>query len=214
MFNSLKQLLDWIYHRKCLVCKKTTNDSWICNKCFLNIEFNSILPIKKINGVKVYSAGFYKDGLQTLIREIKYRRRREVSKDIANFLYSYWQKLEESHFDYEIMPVPLHKKRARERDYNQCEEIAKEFSFLTGYEFNKKVLSRIKDTKPLYNLKVKERKEVIKNAFKVDKSFYTGKKVLLLDDIITTGTTLEEIIKELKKENIADITCLTVSARK
>ena len=74
-----------------------------------------------------------------------------------------------------------------------------------------RLIKRIKDTKPQYNLKRAQRTENLKDAFKVDPSKLQKGKLLIIDDICTTGSTFEEMIRELKKHNINDIVCLAAT---
>ena len=90
--------------------------------------------------------------------------------------------------------------------------VAKELAVLTGYEVSYDLIKRVKNTKPQYKLKKSQRIANLNKAFKVDKSKYTqGKKLLLIDDICTTGSTFEEMIREFNNEGIYDITCLAAT---
>ena len=92
------------------------------------------------------------------------------------------------------------------------ELVAKEFCNLSGYELNTKLIKRVKNTKAQYRLTRIERVTNLKDAFEV--SLYESipnKSVLLLDDICTTGSTFEEMIKELVKSGFDDIICFATS---
>ena len=89
------------------------------------------------------------------------------------------------------------------------ELVAEEFCKLSGYSFDFELIKRIKDTKPQYNLKRKERMENLQNAFMVLKTM--DKPILIIDDICTTGSTFESMIMELHKKGIYNITCLATS---
>ncbi|MGD9581618.1 MAG: ComF family protein, partial [Vampirovibrionia bacterium] len=89
--------------------------------------------------------------------------------------------------------------------------ICKEFAYLTKNEYSNKVLIRTKNTSPQHNLNVAERKENLKGAFSIQTKPLENKKILLFDDIYTTGSTIKEAIKTLNLNNINDITVLTVS---
>ena len=89
--------------------------------------------------------------------------------------------------------------------------VGKEFCRITSNTLNTELITRIKDTKPQYKLKREERIKNLSNAFKVDKSKYNGKTLLIIDDICTTGSTFEEMIKELQKNGINDIICLAAT---
>ena len=90
--------------------------------------------------------------------------------------------------------------------------IAKEFSKLTGFEVENKLIKKIKHTKPQY--KAKNRQKNIKDSFEINQKLiekYKDKNLLLLDDITTSGSTLNEILDCLLNSNIKNITCLTIS---
>ena len=98
-----------------------------------------------------------------------------------------------------------------QRKYNHMELVCEEFSKLSGYEYNFDLIKRIKDTKPQYKLNREQRLENLSSAFKVNKDFYKNKTVLIIDDICTTGSTFEEMIKELNNSGITDIVCFATS---
>ena len=89
--------------------------------------------------------------------------------------------------------------------------VGEEFCRITSNTLNKDLIKRIKDTKPQYKLKRNERVKNLSNAFQVDLSQYHGKTILLIDDICTTGSTFEEMIKELKRNGINDIICFAAT---
>jgi predicted amidophosphoribosyltransferase len=91
--------------------------------------------------------------------------------------------------------------------------VAKEFCILSGFEPCFNLIKRVKMTRPQYKLSRNERSENLKNAFKVDKSYYNSDlPILIIDDICTTGSTFESMIYELKLNGIEDITCLATSS--
>ena len=127
-------------------------------------------------------------------------------------MYEYFENIEIlKDKDFEIVAVPLHAKRIKQRKYNHMELVCEQFSKLSGYECNFDLIKRIKDTKPQYKLSREQRLENLSNAFEVNKDAYKGKTVLVLDDICTTGSTFEEMIKALNSEEISSIVCLSTS---
>ncbi|EKE02393.1 MAG: hypothetical protein ACD_20C00395G0023 [uncultured bacterium] len=205
MINIIKQLLDWIYRRNCYFCHKPSSTGIMCQTCYEKIELNFPEPTKVVNGVPVYSASLYIDNLKKLIRGLKYHKQKELAKYMAEILYTYWQNTSLTNENIEIIPMPLYKKRQKQRGYNHIELVAEEFSKLTGFPVNKSLVKRIKDTKPQYRLKRVQRLENLKDAFEIDQKAYNKTKLLLLDDICTTGITLGEMIKTLQKNNITDL---------
>ena len=169
------------------------------------------MPSKFVAGVDVYCAGIYNKNLQKLIRGVKYHKKQDLAFYIAKFMYHYWQEIG-INGDFEIVPVPLHSNRMRKRKYNQAELIAIEFAKLTGYSVNTELIKRQKDTAPQYKLSRLERLDNLKDAFVIDKTKYNvGKKILLLDDISTTGSTFETMVNALKYSGINNIVCFAAA---
>jgi competence protein ComFC len=110
--------------------------------------------------------------------------------------------IESIKFDY-ILFVPLHKKRLRKRGFNQSQKIAKYLGKVVGIAVVD-AIGRKKNTKRLYNLTKEERKKELKNVFimKNIKQNLKNKNILLIDDIFTTGTTVNEISKILKLNGV------------
>jgi len=210
MKDFLVGLLDWIYKKKCYFCKSSKESVRMCSKCFDELDFLPVCINRKISGADVYCAGVYDKNLQKLIRGLKYHKQQDLAYYLAKFMYQYWQRLEISG-EIEIIPVPIYPQRRKKRKYNHMELAAGELSKMTGYSVNTGLIRRIKDTKPQYNLKKHERVQNLSGAFEVDKSAYTGKKLLLIDDICTTGSTFEEMIKTLNSAGINDITCFAAT---
>ncbi len=117
--------------------------------------------------------------------------------------------IENINFDY-ILYVPLHKKRERKRGFNQSKIIANQLGKELGVEVLD-ILERSKNTRRLFELDEKERKQELKNVFKISKDIenYRNKKVLLIDDIFTTGSTVNEIAKSLKLNGINEVYIFT-----
>lgn len=113
--------------------------------------------------------------------------------------------------NYVLVPVPLHSNRLRSRGYNQSYEIAKDLAKLSGRELVTS-LKRIKNTKMQAQLKFNQREKNVKSAFAVDGTL-TQSHIILIDDVMTSGNTLNECAKTLKKAGAQDIKVL-VFARK
>ena len=211
MKDFLLSLLDWIYKKKCYCCKNSKECVKMCSKCYDELDFLPVQINRSFNGCNIYCAGIYSKNLQKIIRGIKYHNQKDLAYYIAKFMYQYWDMLNIAG-DFEIIPVPIYSKRKKQRKYNHMELIAQEFSKLTNYKVNTTLIKRVKDTKPQYKLKKAQRIINLDKAFEVDKSkFKEGTKLLLIDDICTTGSTFEEMIRELNNAGIQDITCLATT---
>ena len=212
MKKFLSSILDLIYRKKCYFCGKSKYSIKMCPKCFEKLEFMDFSANRIISGVDIFCAGVYTKELQKLIRGLKYHKQRDLAFYQAKFMYEYFSKIEVlNNKDFEIVAVPLHEKRIKQRRYNHMELVCEEFSKLSGFDCNFKLLKRIKNTKPQYKLSRRERLENLSEAFEVDKTMYSGKTVLIMDDICTTGTTFEEIIKALHNAGITNIVCFATS---
>ncbi len=211
MFRFLLWLLDWLYPRRCYLCGKTSENSEICRICFAKIPLLSDKPIKTLGQTKIYSSTEYKNNVKKIIRAVKYHHKKEFANELALLMQKLWENVPNKKPCYEIVPTPMFKKRIKKRGYDHIELIAKKFAEMNGYELNSRLIERIKDTKPQYKLSMKEREENLKNAFKVNVENYSKKPILLIDDICTTGSTINEMVKELKKQGIKDITALCCS---
>ena len=210
MKDFLTGLLDWIYKKKCYFCKSSRENTRMCSNCYETLDFQPYKVNRIIEGKKVYCAGIYAKKLQKLIRGLKYHRQKELAYFLAKFMHEYWQNIKDDR-KFQVVPVPIFETRKKQRKYNHMELTAVEFCKLTGYNYNPALIKRIKDTKPQYKLKKAERMQNLSNAFEVDSTKLSGGTVLLIDDICTTGSTFEEMIKELKKYGIEDIVCFAAT---
>ena len=178
----------------------------MCSKCFNELDYLATMPNRITEGKKVYCAGVYSKNLQKLIRGLKYHNQRELAYYLAKFMFQYWLSVTDD-TDFQVVPVPIYYKRKKKRKYNHMELVGTELCRLGGYSYNPELITRIKDTKPQYKLSKKERFNNLNNAFKVDKSKLQSGKILIIDDIITTGNTLGECSGMLVKSGCSSVDC-------
>ena len=154
----------------------------------------------------------YCDKSKVLVLSLKYYGNTYMSRYIAQVMRDKLE-FEQLSADY-VIPVPLHKKRMRTRGFNQAEKIA---SYLSDYTKIPIIdcIKRNRNTKRLYALNKFQREKELKNAFEVkeDSEEIIGKKIILVDDIFTTGTTVNEISKKLKIYGVDEIIVLTFLTR-
>ena len=204
-------LLDLIYKKKCYFCHSSKHSVKMCPNCYETLMFSDFIANRIIDGIDVFSAGIYEKNLQKLIRGLKFHRQKELAFYLAKFMWEYFEQLN-IEGTFQVVPVPLHKNRMKKRGYNHMELVAEEFCKLSGFIPNINLIKRIKDTKPQYKLSRTQRLQNLSGAFEVDKTKLLDLPLLILDDICTTGSTFEEIIKSLKSENIDKIMCLSASS--
>ena len=154
----------------------------------------------------------YCDKSKVLVLSLKYYGNTYMSRYIAQVMRDKLE-FEQLSADY-IIPVPLHKKRMRTRGFNQAEKIASYLSEYTNIQLIDCV-KRNRNTKRLYALNKFQREKELKNAFEVKDGSeeIIGKRIILIDDIFTTGTTVNEISKKLKIYGVEEIIVLTFLTR-
>ena len=212
MKNFLNSILDLIYRKRCYFCGSSKYSLKMCPKCFDNLEYCSFLPNRIVNSVNIYCAGMYNKELQKLIRGLKYHNQKELAYYQAKFMYDYFTNIADlKDENFELVPVPLHINRVKKRKYNHMELVCEEFSKLSGFACNFNLIKRVKDTKPQYKLNRKERLINLHKAFEVEKEAYNGKRLMIMDDICTTGATFEEMINELNQAGIKNIICFATA---
>ena len=206
--------LNMIYKKKCLICGCSKTDDLLCKTCLKDVQFLSYFAHKFYNRIPIYSAAIYDKNIKTLIQMLKFKHKKSASKPLSDILFSYFKKLNLKD-DFIIVYPPSYFIKSAERGYNHMFLIAKHFSKLTGFEINKNLIKKIKPTKPQY--KAKDRRKNIKGSFRINQKELLklkDKKLLLIDDITTSGATLEEIINCFLELDFNNITCLTISKTK
>lgn len=213
LLNIIPYFQSFLYNNKCVCCSIHAHNG-VCNDCLNEISFNKNEPIKYIHAIPVYSAGEYTHNLRKIILALKFQQKKELSQTLVRFLHSYWQNINITDKNFIVVPIPIHKKKKNDRGFDQTELISKQFALLSGYEYDNSVLIRQKETIPQHSLDYEKRKENLKNAFIINNSPPINSSILIIDDICTTGSTIQEAITTLYNNNIFDITVLTVSYAK
>ena len=110
-----------------------------------------------------------------------------------------------------LVPVPLHKTRLRKRGYNQSEEYAKALSTLTGVPVEADLVKRIKNTRPMKELDMEGRRNNLKNAFIMGKNDVSLNSVAIVDDIYTTGSTVDAVAALLRRHGVRFVYVITIA---
>lgn len=179
--NYLK--INW--EQKCYVCGKT------CSKGMVHIE---CAEKGYLDGLLYFA--LYDKKTQEIIKDIKYKFYFDILKELAEIMSEYLRTYKFSP-DLILADVPLHNRKKLFRGFNQSEVLAKEIAFRKGFKY-KSLLKRIEDTKTQVGMNREERENNLRTAFKVINS-EIPKEVLLVDDIYTTGSTLNQCAKVLKE---------------
>jgi competence protein ComFC len=187
-----------------------TNTESICNKCLNNIAYiHGEYYLDKENKVKCYSAAYYSGSIKELIISLKYSANFESAEFLAQTLY---KKMRAEHIGGDLITyVPISKASSKKRGFNQCRAIGKELSNLSGIRVFD-TLKRSKEVKEQKRLTIDERLENMIGVFeaKIPK-YLENKTIILLDDVITTGSTLMSCRDELIKAGAGEVILLTVA---
>lgn len=220
-------ILDLFFPKFCLGCSK--EGTYLCQDCrsILDIlEFQYCLceknpqrvintgkcpkcKTKKLDGL-YFAVSYHHPLVKDLILKFKYRPfAKELAKNLAQILEDHFLISGKNPKDFEdflIVAIPLHKERENWRGFNQAEELAKELSLFFRIPLLKDVLIKIKKVPPQVELNKKEREENVKNAFELkNPQKILGRKIFLVDDIYTTGATMEECANVLKKGGAKEV---------
>ncbi len=227
--NLSSNVLDLLFPIECINCSEL--GSLLCNKCINTC--NSIAGVKcgfcgkttsfkteykpcgqkctPIKGISKMVSLFDIEGpIRKAIHLLKYEDARLIAKPLGTLLSSSDTVRELVNSADFVIPIPIHSKRLRYRGYNQAELLAKEMCKGLNISVNSIILKRVAYSKQQVNTQSrKEREEIIKDAFKCVDSV-EGKTIILLDDVITTGSTISEAALTLTEAGAADVFAISV----
>lgn len=212
----------------CNACGKEIFDDYFCEECLnkiTQIDKNkcehcgrlTAYPVKFCDSCKEVNINFdralsvfnYEEPISFLIQNFKYKNHKYHAKYFAEKLYSLYEK--EGLSADVVTFVPMHEDRLEERKYNHAEILAREFSTLSKIEV-KPIIKKVKETERQATLSFKDRLKNLTSSFKADKVEVDGKRVLVIDDVLTTGATADVISKTLKKAGAKEVVVLTVAS--
>ena len=218
--------MHFIYPKLCLNCAKTlmAQEELLCLECIELLPFTQYHDIvnnqsaQRFDGRIKYenitsSLYFTKDGLlQFLLHEFKYKGSKNVGLFLGN---RFGQSLKKTNWIKDIdviIPVPLHSNKYKSRGYNQSEIIAMSMGAILNVETNTTAFIRVRNTDSQTHKSRIERSENMDGAFALaDKDSLVNKHILLLDDVLTTGATLEACYQTLKDVEGIKISIATIA---
>jgi len=227
--NWLKKVLNVVYPHQCALCGASGfQDRDLCQDCYEELPFNHnacsicAIPLASIEKNQDLICGqcqqqsryfnacqsllIYQSPIDKLIHQLKFQHRLHLANLLGDLMAeSLETRLSHAkHLPDCIIPVPLHASRLRERGYNQALELAKPIA----KRFNLPLLTyscvRNKATMPQSDLPAEERLNNVKDGFTVQRNF-SAKHVAIVDDVITTGSTLDEFAKTLKASGVETV---------
>lgn len=219
-----------MYPETCCFCGKVSERK-LCGKCSGKVEYVQEPRCKKcgkpvryaeaeychdcVNTVHEYEQGrsvwLHKMPVSASIYQFKYKNRRIYGAFYAEEMARLYGNLIRAWNVEVIVPVPLHRKKQRLRGYNQAEIIARHLGRLMQLPVDASSVVRTRYTKPQKELNDKERKKNLQQAFRVRDTWKHYKHVLIVDDIYTTGSTIDAVARELKRAGVQKVCFLTIS---
>lgn len=222
-FGLKEALVNMVFPRRCPVCDEIVpmGDGLICSRCRTRPQYIREPRCRRCgkqlaDGMAqychdcrqrrhVYDYGYALYDYQSMRKSIyrfKYGNRCEYAafyaRDICGKLADELRMMDAD----SIVPVPVHASRKRERGYNQAELVAAELSRLTGIRMYGDLVRRIRKTVPQKELTIQERQNNLKKAFNITTNVVKLNKTILVDDIYTTGSTLDAVAMELKRHGV------------
>lgn len=147
----------------------------------------------------------YNEAARRSMAAVKYKNKREYLDFFASAMAYRYQRMVEFWHAEVLIPVPIHPSRRRRRGFNQAEELAKRLSRLWGIPAENRFLLRNRKTAPQRDLNPQERLKNLQGAFAVDRSMPVPESVILVDDIYTTGSTMEACSRALKAAGVREV---------
>lgn len=217
----IKPIIDLIFPKACLICGQECED-FLCEKCRKNIIFISP-PICGICGRHITEskctcmeskniitstsiATLYTNEIQTILHRIKYNSERFLMPILIELMVSYTKQVRFLHTIDIIMPVPMHSMDRFRRGFNQSEDLAEAVAKAIKKPLLTGILIKHKHTKHQANSSAEQRLKNPLGAFTVTNTLAVeGRKVLLIDDVVTTRTTINECAKALLDAGAAEV---------
>ncbi len=204
-----RRLLSIFFPERCPYCRDVIKPCELyCEECKDKIPLNTCK--KKIAGVyEVLSVVPYDGIFKKAVLRLKFKKLEQYAYPLARLMAEKLMKeFETLSFDV-ITFVPLHPDDLKERGFNQCELLAKYLSEAVKIP-HRALLKKTRKNAPQHKLSASKRKKNVEGVFKaVDKSLIKGNRILIIDDIVTTGCTLEECAKVLEENGALEIYMMT-----
>lgn len=226
----MDKLLSSLFPARCVFCQQTVrHDFMICADCYQSLPHNKsccqrcALPlveemntallcgrcIRKIPAFDyTYSPFRYEDNIIGLVHQLKFSEKISYARSIGEILLQHYSATGEKPDC--LLPVALHKSRLRQRGFNQSIEISRVLAKKLGIPIEHKAVVRKRSTLAQTGLTAKQRARNIRGAFSMAGELHY-KHVLIVDDVMTTGATVNELAKLLKKNNVERVGVLSIA---
>ncbi len=195
------------FNPMCYICKGPSENFWLHGWCTWDVFYDKVIILTHYSN----------EVIQKLIKDAKFYHKKDIFEDFARYLTKVFIKNETyaNKDDYIILSVPMFFTRKLKRGYNQSDILSGYISDKLKIDYEKKLLKRVKNTRQQSKLSKKVRHFNLEKAFKINKK-YVDKldniKVILVDDVISTGTTIDVISKLLKENGVKEVIWLVIAS--
>ena len=221
--NIKSNLLDIAYPKNlyCVCCGNIIDDTRsysLCDHCMLHVSWDTEPAVQTAESLKMLRCTRYGIYERSMIFALKYDGHKYIANTIAEIMrdrIKLDKEWETENKNALLVPVPMHKNKKRARGFNHAELISKSLSELTGMDMLDALL-RTKETRPMRGLGADERRRNISGTMEVKsylKKWISGRKVILVDDFCTTGSTGSECAKALYEAGAEEVRLLVFAAR-
>lgn len=195
-------LADHVYPRFCATCRVEGED--VCDRCLQSLKLDP--QWLDIDGLRVWSAyDYHASGIGRIVQTWKYQG---ADHFLARWLSRIpWPKVVGD----VIVPIPLHKRKLLERGFNQAEQLANVLAPSLAIRVSAQGLRRIRYTKAQALCDAALRRTNMTGAFQANPEVVKGKRVVLIDDVVTTGSTLKEAEKALKIAGASEVVAVCLA---
>ena len=199
---------SFLFQKRCIIChEKKRHKYLLCEDCLDKLVF--VDGYRDIDGTDCYFPLLYQGLTKKLIYDYKLGRKEVVRYFLADVVSD---KIKQKNLqDYTLLKVPSTKSKINKRGFDHIHEIAKEVEKILGMEYLPDSIVKVKETKIQHNLSQLQRIENLKGAFELNADL-SDKKILVLDDIVTTKNTLREM-KNTLNGNYTDLKFVAVSSK-
>jgi ComF family protein len=204
----VKSFLNLFLKSNCPLCQRSAAEEF-CPYCHKQLQRCQLADPGRFwdSEQRVFVWGEYGGTLKRAIAALKYDGNPQLAKPLGGWMAESWLSFPELAIDnLTVVPIPLHPEKLKQRGFNQAELLAASFCELTGLPLQRHGLERVKNTQALFALTPQQRKAEMKDALSLGKDFrrrLPRDRVLLVDDIYTSGTTVKSAIQILKDSGIS-----------